>query len=243
MLRLPLRMIPPSARLRILSGPARGARWVAGAGPHGIWIGSYEKPVQRALKRGLESGGIFFDVGANAGFYTLLAARIVGSTGRVFAFEPLPENLELLRRHVALNALENVEIRAEAITDAQGRARFARSGSRFTSRIEAEGDFEVPTTSIDLLVGSGVIPPPTVIKMDIEGGEARALAGARRTLMDCGPTLILATHGEAILAECRRLLEECGYSVQTLGAESTTGHGELLAAPASQHSESRRGDA
>ncbi|MBZ0142414.1 MAG: FkbM family methyltransferase [Rhodocyclaceae bacterium] len=243
MLRFPLRMIPSSARMRILNGPARGARWIAGAGPHGIWLGSYERPVQHALKAGLEVGGVFFDIGANAGFYTLLAARIVGSTGRVVAFEPLPENVELLRRHVALNALENVEIRAEAITDTSGRARFARSGSRFTSHLEAEGDFDVPTTSIDSLVGSGAIPPPTVIKMDIEGGETRALAGARRTLMNCGPALILATHGETILAECRRLLEECGYFAQTLGAEGSAGQCELLAVPSSPRSASRRGDA
>lgn len=243
MLRFPLRMIPSSARMRILNGPARGARWIAGAGPHGIWLGSYERPVQHALKAGLEVGGVFFDIGANAGFYTLLAARLVGSTGKVFAFEPLPENVDLLKKHVALNALGNVDVHATAITDTSGRARFARSSSRFTSHLQGGGEFEVSTEVLDTLVDSGAIPPPTLIKMDIEGGEARALAGARRTLMNCGPALILATHGETILAECWRLLEECGYFAQTLGAEGSAGQCELLAVPSSPRSASRRGDA
>lgn len=229
--------------MRILSGPARGARWIAGAGPHGIWLGSYERHVQRAVRAGLAAGDVFFDIGANAGFYTLLAARIVGSTGRVFAFEPLPENVDLLKQHLALNALGNVAIHATAITDTSGRARFARSSSRFTAHLEGRGEFEVSTDALDSLVESGAIPPPTLIKMDIEGGEARALAGARRTLMNCGPALILATHGEAILAECRRLLEGCGYSAQTLGAEGSAGHCELLAVPSRDRSDVRRGDA
>jgi FkbM family methyltransferase len=241
-LRYPLRMIPPTALLRVLRGPARGARWIAGAGPHGMWLGSYERHLQRALSTSLDVGGVFFDVGANAGFYTVLAARLVGTSGRVVAFEPLAENLRLLRRHIELNALANVDVLATAITDTSGRARFVRSTSRFTSHLEETGEFEVPTASLDSLLESGSVPCPSVIKMDIEGGERRALAGARRTLLNGRPIVIVATHGEKVHSECRDLLAECGYRSEVLGVDGHNGHSEVIAVPSERGAEADRGE-
>ena len=63
-----------------------------------------------------------YDIGANIGFHALLAARLVTATGSVYAFEPLPENVERLRRNVALNAFEHVVIVPAAVTATEGRA-------------------------------------------------------------------------------------------------------------------------
>jgi predicted RNA methylase len=92
----------------ILQGPGRGIRWIVGAGTHGCWLGSYESEKQAVVAEALGPGMVFYDLGANAGFYTLLAARAVLPGGEVIAFEPLPENISYLRRHVERNGFRNV---------------------------------------------------------------------------------------------------------------------------------------
>src|SRR5579862_7724955 len=93
LLRAPLRLIPRSAVLPILQGPLRGKKWVVGSGNHGCWLGSYEHDKQSLFQKTVRTGDIVYDVGANAGFYSLLASVLVGEKGQVYAFEPLPANL------------------------------------------------------------------------------------------------------------------------------------------------------
>ena len=87
-LRLPLRLIPKDANVRILQGPLRGKYWISGSSDHGCWLGSYEVAKQRKVTELVRPGMICWDVGANVGFYTLLFAELVGRTGSVYAFEP-----------------------------------------------------------------------------------------------------------------------------------------------------------
>jgi hypothetical protein len=77
-LRLPLRLIPKQAEVRILQGPLRGKRWIAGSSNHGCWLGSYEAAKQRKIIEFLRPGMVCWDVGVNVGFYTLLFAELVG---------------------------------------------------------------------------------------------------------------------------------------------------------------------
>ena len=89
-----LHFIPADYALTVPCGINRGRRWLRGAANAPEWMGIYELRKQRAL-RGLVSRGITVcDIGANAGFYTLGLARLVGGRGRVIAFEPLPRNLQ-----------------------------------------------------------------------------------------------------------------------------------------------------
>ncbi|HEV8435127.1 MAG TPA: FkbM family methyltransferase, partial [Thermoanaerobaculia bacterium] len=110
LLRLPLRLVPNGRVVRIKSGPLRGWRWITGSAPHGCWLGTYERDSQRAFMDNVHEGDVVYDIGANAGFFTLLASTLAGPRGLVFAFEPLPRNVALLERHVSLNGCENVRI-------------------------------------------------------------------------------------------------------------------------------------
>ncbi len=103
LVRLPLRLLPAGMEVPVLSGPVRGMRWVVGAGDHGCWLGWYERDKAKLLAAALDTGSIFYDVGANVGFYSLLGAACVGSGGRVIAFEPVPENLLILQKHIAIS--------------------------------------------------------------------------------------------------------------------------------------------
>ena len=81
-------------KLRVRSGPGKGLvfelnpRWETR-----MWEGDHELAAQQVLQRGLQPGSVFYDVGANVGFYSIIAARLVGTAGHVYAFEPVPDRL------------------------------------------------------------------------------------------------------------------------------------------------------
>src|SRR5262245_36111858 len=102
LVRTPLRLVPQLKPLRILTGPLAGKRWLSTSGTHGCWLGTYEMDLQRLIVSSLKPGDVFYDVGANVGFFSLLAASLVGSRGTVIAFEPLPRNIALLQQNLAL---------------------------------------------------------------------------------------------------------------------------------------------
>ena len=157
---------------------------------------------------------MFFDIGANAGIYTLLVAQMSGS--KVYAFEPLPENLAYLRQHISLNRLENVEVIEVAISNEKRLAKFASGGSRSEGRLSDEGEINVPCVTLDSLILSQRVAQPDYIKMDIEGEELRALQGATYCFTEIRPELFLATHGTQLLQECCGLLKSWNYDVWSI---------------------------
>ncbi len=227
--RLPLRAIPKRARLPILQGRLRGKRWIVGSGTHGCWLGSYEYEKRRVFERMVGVGDVVYDMGANAGFYTLLAAELTGPSGRVVAFEPVPRNLRFLREHVRMNCLPNVTIINAAVADRAGTALFDEGANPSMGRLAAGGALEVRTVTVDDLVSSRQIRPPAVVKIDIEGGEVEALLGAQRTLSENRPRIFLSTHGPELHERCCELLVSLGYELSPIGAPSVEGTDEILA--------------
>jgi FkbM family methyltransferase len=229
LLRAPLALVPKGARIPVLQGPLRGAYWIAGAHTHGCWLGSYEADKQRVFTGLAHAGQVVYDVGANAGFYTLLASRLCGATGRVVAFEPLPRNVALLRQHVRLNRADNVTVLDVALSDAPGISRFNTSVDSAQGRLAGDGDLEVRTTTLDAIVRERIAPPPHLIKMDIEGGELSALKGAEELLWQHKPTVLLATHGTEVHRACIALLRAAGYALTALNGQSVETTDEILA--------------
>jgi FkbM family methyltransferase len=231
LLRLPLAIIPQSAVVRIVQGPLRGCRWVAGSGPHGLWLGTYEAAKQKRVIQIIKKGDTVFDIGANAGIYTLLFSEYVGEEGKVHAFEPLPENVTYLRRHVGINRLQNVSIHALAVASRSGKVRFAHTHSRFTSHIDVDGDLEVDTIALDDFVSKGGVTAPSVMKIDVEGGERAVLDGARQLLATAPPVIFLATHGKEAHTACCDLLRSFGYRLEGINGEAIDNTDELLCIP------------
>jgi FkbM family methyltransferase len=233
LLRLPLRLVPPGKSVRILSGGLRGWRWITGASTHGCWIGTYERHTQKLFREHIRPGGVVYDIGANAGFFTLLASRLTGQRGRVFAFEPLPRNLGYLRDHVRLNHATNVTVLPLAVAAHEGTARFHVAGSPSMGGLSATGEIEVSLESLDHLLRSGALPRPDFIKMDIEGGEDDALAGAAEVLRTPGLTLLLSTHGHAHHQHCWELLGRAGFDLHLARDGAADGDYLILAARSS----------
>jgi FkbM family methyltransferase len=150
-----------------------------------------------------------FDVGANAGYFTLLFSRAVGPSGTVFAFEPDPQNLFNLHRNLELNHCANVTVIAAAVTDKSGTARFSPNASM--GSLSEKGPLSVNTCRLD------DFPTPDFVKMDVEGGELLALWGAQHTLRMCRTSWFIELHGHSVSAACVELLTHLGVNIQCLG--------------------------
>ncbi len=230
-IRLPLRLIPRTAIVPILSGPLKGTRWIVGSGNHGCWIGTYEREKLQMFSRLVREGDVVFDLGANTGIYSLLAARLAGARGHVLAIEPNRSNVFYLKDHLRLNRVGNCEALEAAVADHDGEMEFEQGPNRYMGRLaksKTTGGIPVKTISIDSYVSAGG-RMPNVIKCDIEGGEDLALEGARRTLIDAKPILFIATHGPDVRARCLKILSQMNYKVSVLN--ESTGSDELLARP------------
>jgi FkbM family methyltransferase len=202
-------------------GEAAGLLFNAAGGNAGFALGTSEPEVQRTFAALVEPGKIVYDVGAASGFYTVIAARRVTDRGCVVAFEPRPDNASRIRHNVALNQFRHVKVLELALGDKDGEASFslgadANRGGLTDVHVEpgSGGMIRVRTATIDKLVGEAEIPPPDVIKMDIEGAEIEALLGAKRTVLTHRPALLIEVHGRG--AKLRATLDHFGYVARVL---------------------------
>jgi len=215
----------------ILRGRLRGTRWIVGAHTHGCWLGTYELKMQQQMEALVRPGSVFCDIGAQAGFYTLLASRLTGEKGRVFAFEPSPRNIHNLRRHLEINWIENVTLFEAAVSDRPGEAWFDLGNNSSTGSLSDSGSLCVPLVSLDHLLEEGQILPPDFLKMDVEGAELQVLKGARKTLTTARPTLFLATHSDQLHRDCLSFLESLGFACESSAGGVGGEHNEILARP------------
>lgn len=200
--------------MRIRHGPARGMKWITGSSIHGCWLGTYELAKQIALQRFVKSGMVVYDIGAQAGFYTLFFSRLVGEAGRVYAFEPCPYEAHFLVDHVRINELANVRIVQAAVGERTGLVGMTIDRGLTQNQICNHSDsvLTAPTVTLD---HSG-LEPPDLIKIDVEGAESAVLKGARDTLCKARPVVFIALHGPEQRAACVEALRGSGYGVYNL---------------------------
>lgn len=216
MLRLPLRLIPRSMTMPILQGPGRGFRWIVGSYNHGCWLGSYEFEKQVVLKGLVTPGDVVYDVGAHVGFFTLILARLVGATGMVYSFEPLDRNYRYLLEHIALNGLTNVVAVRAAIGPRTGVGQFQAGPHSATGKLTPEGSVECPVYNLLEYIASYQLKPPTLIKMDIEGEEARVVPSILDYIAPRRVKLLVSTHSDEITSDLAGMLASRGYRVTPL---------------------------
>jgi len=155
---------------------------IGGVGRELAFFRVYEKGETELFKRVVREGMTVVDLGANIGYYTLLAAKLVGDKGRVFAFEPTPNNFDLLVKNIEVNGYKNIVAQQKAVSNRNGTTKlFLYPGDPNASNIydscSGRDSIMVGVTSLDSFWQSEGCPPIDVIKMDIEGGEMAALEG------------------------------------------------------------------
>jgi FkbM family methyltransferase len=170
-----------------------------------FWEGEYEPEVTRRLMGELRPDDVFYDVGANVGYYTCAAVK--NGVGCVLAFEPDPLTASVLRLNLRLNAAASAscQVMEVALGRTAGREVFHRahvsnSGRSGFRPVDAVQSFEVAIETIDELIAAGRAPAPTVLKIDVEGSEHDVLLGASRLLERCPPRLIVFEAPRDLLA-------------------------------------------
>lgn len=191
--------------------------------------GGPEYKLARWLIRTLRPGDRFYDAGASYGFYTMLAGEFIGPEGEVHAFEPLPE----IHARLAANA-PRARVVDAALWDRTGTATMHRNPisdsfntlEAAAAALGAPGGAELEVRCVTLDDYAKERRPPTVIKIDVEGGEKRLIAGGLETLRRARPAIAMeiwpGANGERFsLPACRALLD-LGYRAHALNEDGTT---------------------
>ena len=189
------------------------------------------------IRKELREGDVFCDIGANMGLYTMMAAARVGSTGRVYAFEPLAANFASLVDTIRLNRFcDRVTPFSLALTDAPGVYPFhylsmeaGDSGSQLHEAVDLHEQHFSPQvtemkfgTSVDELVQTGAMQPPDVVKIDVDGNEVRILRGMQQLLRgERRPRIVSVEVNARERAALFALMEEAGYGL--VGRNDTMG--------------------
>ena len=198
-----------------------GSRLVMPRAYFDLYVLDYEPLTRRLFEERLKTGAVAADVGAHIGYYTMLAARLVGPRGRVHAVEPFEESLSFLRRNVELNGLLNVSVHAAAAGARREKRAFHVMEQTNQQSFYGHPSFktvrtiEVETVPLDELIPGRV----DFVKIDVEGAELQVLDGMRRLLAESPAAELcvewnadrLRLAGEDPLALPRRL-RELGFS-------------------------------
>jgi FkbM family methyltransferase len=187
---------------------------------HGDW----EPEIGTVIRRRLREGDVFVDVGANCGFFSLLAARLVGRRGRVLAIEPNPESADAIERNAVLNGINNIEVIRKAVgqndsmLDLYVPANSNSGGASLVAREPSMKVIHVVVEPLDTILAKSGCPTPQLIKIDAEGAEVAILQGGLSTLsQSAGPALLLEISEYSLglfgtsRADLFRILSEAGY--------------------------------
>jgi FkbM family methyltransferase len=221
------RILPPGERLWVFTRygecPRVSAWHTIEPRYEGGHFGTHEPPVQKLLVACLKLGNCFYDIGAHTGFFSVLAAVLVGRSGAVVAVEPDRRNASLLRETVARNSLgPNVAVVEQALSSFEGASKFASAVSGPNSNTgmskmvgqDLPGSYEVSCVTMDKLAET--FTAPNVIKMDVEGAESEVLKGSTRIFESVRPFLICEAHNELNANFICSWLRERSYSVKWL---------------------------
>jgi len=159
---------------------------------------STEAPTLEIIMRSLRAGDVFLDIGANVGVYTLLSARAVGKAGCVVAFEPEIRRFERLLENLTLNGFRNVRPFRVALGEEEGDGRLYVKGPPSPSLVTPQGHLAagaewevVNVVHGDEYWRAHALPPPRVVKIDVEGFELSVLKGLRELLSGPATTFLV----------------------------------------------------
>jgi FkbM family methyltransferase len=189
---------------------------------HGFW----DRDVSEALKATLRPSDVFYDVGGNIGYFSLLAASL--GVRNIVAFEPLERLAGRAGENAALNGFGDiVRVVPLGLGDVRGAAQYEPGpdwncgAGRVRPASGAGEGVTIPLTTLDEYLAETGGPPPTVMKIDVEGFEANVLRGASKLLAERPPRVIVfegdcSPEGALEDRELSRILEDAGYRIRHL---------------------------
>lgn len=209
------------------AGPAKGITFkVRMPEDKGIWTGTYEIDFATRVAAHVKPACVAFDIGSWHGFF----AGIMAANGarEVHVFEPLPQNAERIRELVALNPSKSITLHACAVGDRDTDMDLLVMPETSMAKLEASTfqagqtsgtKVRVKLRSIDSVISSGEAPPPSLMKIDVEGAEVMVLEGACDTIRRHRPVIFAEVHSAALLDQCRKFLNAEDYQVELIDAD------------------------
>ena len=192
----------------------------------GVW----DPLLTRFIESTLRPGDVFIDVGAHVGYFTLLASRRVGTTGRVLSIEPNPSTLDQLQQNIERSRLPNVQVEHTACGESREVVRLylhtatnSSMASLSTANATGGGAVDVPCTTLDQLCRERGLARVNVVKIDVEGAELSVLRGMKEIMRDSRPIIVIELEPQLLegfgtpLDSVLNLLGECDYSLSQLG--------------------------
>lgn len=202
-----------------------------------IFSMGYEEEEKQFLRRTLGPGMTVFDIGANVGWHTILTSQAVGPTGKVHAFEPIPDTFHNLQLNVTLNKLTQVLPQCLALSHEPGMLSFHifpegydiynSMGARERHEgVQAARQVLVPTTTLDDYCRERNLPCVDFLKIDVEGAEEFVLRGGQQVLQESPNPVILIELFEPSARQCgssvggaMELLQDLGFSPHSLNPD------------------------
>jgi FkbM family methyltransferase len=219
------RILPTDKKVwaQIQAGPASGL-WLQ-LNPRvadGFIRGGTESAMQKVISERLQPGMVFFDLGANIGLFTLLAARTVGESGKVFSFEPDQQNAARLRENIARNSFRNVTVVEGGVWSTTGELNFVpgpptspdRAWGKFVPGVQDRDGVATRCVSLDDFIRDA--PVPDAIKCDVEGAEVEALRGGEKLLSKHHPWILCEMHSPENNRSVREFLGRLNYQIETI---------------------------
>ncbi len=205
----------------------------------------HEPQTTELIKSLVKKGDVVLDLGANIGYFTLLAAKLVGEKGRVFSFEPEPTNFKYLTKNIQLNNYTQVKAMQNAVSQKSGEKIKLficeyESGHHTINQPNGIKDYgggkhiaeivnsiEIETVSIDDLYKNVIKTPVNFIKMDVEGAEMLALLGMEQTIKESKSLkmvieffpLLIKDMGNSPEEFAKKLLKDYGFSMYVVSGE------------------------
>jgi FkbM family methyltransferase len=212
------------------------------------WLGTYEPHLIQAIQDFCREGMVIYDLGANIGYVSLVFAKAVGRSGKVYAFEPLPANIARITEHINLNSFEDiVNLVPCAASDREGSEEFLVHENPAMGKLKGStgkdypyvDGVEVRSLRIDDFVYRDRHPKPDLIKIDIEGGGVKAMTGLGQLLSNGRPKVFMELHGPEECMKAWNILKENDYLVHRMeknypevaGLETMTWKDYIVALP------------
>jgi len=192
-----------------------------------LMAGIWEPKVTKWVNSSLKPGDVFVDVGAHVGYYTLLAAKLVGESGKVVAVEPNPPTIVRLEKDIALNPFKNIIVQKVACTDKETTLKFYQAPLENTGESSMNkgnahqgSEISVPGVPLDKIVQDLGIKRVDMVKIDVEGAEMMVLGGMTNIISTYHPKFdielkddLLKNMGSSLEA-AKALFIKNGYTMQ-----------------------------
>lgn len=193
--------------------------------------GCYEKTETEMLKKMIKPGDVFVDVGSNFGYYTLLASKLVGKSGKVFSFEPDPYNFSLMQRNIKINKCSNVLCVNKAVGEKDEKISFYIDVENL-GRHNLIPNWSKHILTVDQISLDNFLPKGSrvnIVKIDIEGGEELAIKGIKKIIQKKPSIkLLIEFFPERIRqnnlnpANLKRLISSLGFSIYEISSLGLT---------------------